>query len=54
MRLLVLGGKAWLGGCVATTALARGHRVTRLARGDSGAAPPGVTFTRADRDGKDS
>ena len=54
MRVLVLGGTAWLGGCVATTALARGHRVTCLARGDSGAAPPGVTFTRADRDRDDA
>jgi len=50
MRLLVLGGTAWLGGCVATTALERGHRVTCLARGSSGPAPAGATFVRADRD----
>ena len=50
MRLLVLGGTAWLGGYVATTAVARGHHVTCLARGESGAAPAGAVFTRADRD----
>jgi 2'-hydroxyisoflavone reductase len=51
MRLLVLGGTAWLGRYIATTAVERGHRVTSLARGESGAAPPGAGFTRADRDG---
>jgi len=51
MRLLVLGGTAWLGRCIATAAVERGHRVTCLARGESGTAPPGVAFTRADRDG---
>jgi nucleoside-diphosphate-sugar epimerase len=51
MRLLVLGGTAWLGLCIATAAVERGHHVTCLARGESGAAPPGAAFTRADRDG---
>lgn len=50
MRLLVLGGTAWLGSRVATTALERGHHVTCLARGDSGSAPTGSTFIQGDRD----
>jgi len=54
MRLLVLGGTAWLGHHIAATAVGRGHDVTSLARGASGAAPPGVAFTRADRDGADA
>ena len=54
MRLLVLGGTAWLGGCVATTALERGHDVTCLARGESGAAPKGAAFVRSDRDEPDA
>ena len=54
MRLLVLGGTSWLGGCIATSALEHGHHVTCLARGDSGAAPDGATFVRADRDKPDA
>jgi 2'-hydroxyisoflavone reductase len=54
MRLLVLGGTGWLGGQIAATALAGGHEVTCLARGEAGAVPDGVTFTRADRDGDDA
>ena len=54
MRLLVLGGTAWLGRYVATTAVERGHQVGCLARGESGAAPRGAVFTRADRDGADA
>jgi 2'-hydroxyisoflavone reductase len=48
MRLLVLGGTAWLGGHVASSALASGLQVTCLARGSSG-APQGAVLIRADR-----
>ncbi|MGZ4426987.1 MAG: NAD-dependent epimerase/dehydratase family protein [Nocardioidaceae bacterium] len=47
--LLVLGGTSWLGGAVARLARDRGHEVTCLARGRSGAAPDGVRFVSADR-----
>jgi nucleoside-diphosphate-sugar epimerase len=49
MRLLLLGGTAWLGGHVAQSALSRGDEVTCLARGTSGAMPAGVRWVRADR-----
>ena len=49
MRMLVLGGTAWLGRTVALEALRRGHDVTCLARG-SADPPPGATFVTADRD----
>ncbi|HSO63572.1 MAG TPA: NAD-dependent epimerase/dehydratase family protein [Ornithinibacter sp.] len=52
MRLLVLGGTAWLGRTVAQTALGRGHDVTCAARG-SAAPPEGATFVVADRDEDD-
>lgn len=54
MRLLVLGGTAWLSDCIATTALEHGHSVTCLARGESGAAPKGAAFIGADRDQPDA
>ena len=49
MELLILGGTAFLGRCVASAAVARGHTVTCLARGTS-AAPSGTTLIAADRD----
>ena len=49
MRMLVLGGTAWLGAHVVAAAAAAGHEVTCLARGISGAAPPGAAFLSADR-----
>lgn len=47
--LLVLGGTSWLGGMIAGLALAGGHDVTCLARGESGAVPEGARLIRADR-----
>lgn len=47
--ILVLGGTSWLGGLIAHDAVARGHDVTCLARGESGHAPPSARFVRADR-----
>jgi len=49
-RVLVLGGTAMLGGEIARTAVARGHHVTCVARGDAGTFPKGTTVIRADRD----
>lgn len=49
MRLLILGGTAWLGRHITNTALAWGHQVTCLARGTSGDAPAGATFVHANR-----
>lgn len=51
MRFLILGGTAWLGSAIATAALGRGHRVTCLARGQSGSVPDGAASIRADPDG---
>lgn len=52
--LLVLGGTSWLGGAVASFALAAGHRVTCLARGTSGSVPEGASLVVADRSGTDA
>jgi 2'-hydroxyisoflavone reductase len=49
MRLLILGGTGWLGGCIASAAAESGHQVTCLARGVSGAAPDGAAWVAADR-----
>src|SRR5215510_7552973 len=50
MRLLVLGGTAFLGHAVARLALVDGHEVTCAARGVSGRAPEGTEFVPVDRD----
>src|SRR3954470_23453872 len=47
-QILVLGGTAWLGGAVASAALAAGHDVTCLARG-SRRPPEGARLVVGDR-----
>lgn len=49
MKLLILGGTAYLSKETARQAVARGHTVTCAARG-SAAVPDGVEFVRVDRD----
>ena len=48
MKLLLLGGTRWLGSEIARAAVARGHDVTCVARGDG--VPEGTRLIRADRD----
>lgn len=50
MRILILGGTAWLGRAIVNAAVSHGHNVTCLARGNSGAPSPQVRFVVADRD----
>lgn len=52
MRILILGGTAWLGRAIAETAVRAGHATTCLARGS--AMPDGVSAVRADRDRDDA
>jgi 2'-hydroxyisoflavone reductase len=54
MRILVLGGTAWVGRTITGTALELGHEVTCLARGSSGAVHDGASLVRADRDRPDA
>src|SRR5215467_8214090 len=49
MRLLVLGGTAFLGRAIARAALDSGHHVTCAARGVTGRPPEGVDLVRVDR-----
>ncbi len=49
LKILVLGGTAWLGGQLCREALNRGHTVWCLARGRSGFAPEGARLVGADR-----
>ncbi len=54
MQLLVLGGTGWLGNALASNAVASGHSVTCVARGESGALPAGAVWLKADRDQPDA
>lgn len=49
MRILILGGTAFLSAEIARQAAAAGNDVTCLARGTSGSVPDGVKWVRADR-----
>lgn len=49
MRILILGGTAFLSSEIARQAVAAGHEVTCLARGTTVQPPVGATWVRADR-----
>ncbi|MDM7988938.1 oxidoreductase [Arthrobacter sp. zg-Y877] len=53
MKLLILGGTAWLGHQTAAAAVSAGHEVTCAARGTSGKPPAGAAFLQIDRDADD-
>ena len=53
MRLLILGGTAFVGRAVASRAAAEGHEVVCAARGMSGPVPDGAELVRVDRDAPD-
>src|SRR3954468_6166601 len=50
MRILVLGGTAWLGGEIAPRAPEGGRADTCCARARAGPAPAGTTFVASDRE----
>lgn len=49
MKVLILGGTAFLGRAIANHAVSAGHDVTCAARGESGRPVAGVDFVRIDR-----